>query len=63
MRLNLYWRGRDVLDVELHVWRRRGDEQPEPNAGIEATAGGNFELAEPMEAPDTTVRIGFGRRS
>lgn len=58
MRLNLYWRGRDIIDIELHVWRLR-DDDPQPGPVLEAAAGGEFERADPMEAPDTTVRIGF----
>ena len=55
MRLNLYWRGWDLVDVEVHLVRRRPDDEP-----VEVSnSGGQFELAEPMEAPDTTVRIGF----
>lgn len=26
MRLNLYWRGRDVIDIEAHIWRRRRED-------------------------------------
>ena len=64
MRLNLYWRGRDVIDVEVHVWKRRADDACDDDCGctgpaLESSGNGQFELAEPMEAPDTTVRIGF----
>jgi hypothetical protein len=68
VRLNLYWRGRDVIDVEVHVFRRRrGSEDNEPTLQSEdkeptLQAAGQLaasELAEPME-PDTYVRIPFG---
>lgn len=63
MRLSLYWRGRDVLDVELHVWRKRDDDQPEPDAPrLEASGGGGqAERADAFGDPDTIVSFGFGR--
>ena len=61
MRLNLYWRGRDIVDVEMHLWRKReDDDSPEPP---ELTAGANLQdsgRSEPMD-PDT-VTFGFGWR-
>lgn len=53
MKLKLHWRGRDVIDIEVHCKLRK--EEPE----FEASGGGQFELAEPMPYPDTSVRIGF----
>ena len=61
MRLTLYWRGRDVLDLELHVWKRRAAADAPDLPRIEA-AGHlvDSERAEPTE-PDTTT-FGFGAR-
>jgi len=59
VRLNLYWRGWDLVDVEVHLVRRRPDDLGEPLV-LEASGNGQFELAEPMDTPDTSVRIGFG---
>jgi hypothetical protein len=57
VRLNLYWRGWDLVDIEVHLVRRR----PADNDGpvLESAAGGQFELAEPEPYPDTRVRVGF----
>lgn len=60
MRLTLSWRGRDVIDVEIHAWRKHVDEPEQPKL----MASGNlqdFSRAEPM-APDTAVCFGFGKR-
>ncbi len=60
MRLNLYWRGCDVIDIEVHVWKmRRADEDiaetaPSMQAAPHLAAS---ELANDM-APDTRV-FGF----
>jgi hypothetical protein len=66
MRLNLYLRGVDLLDVELHagrvnvaVFQPRPDDAPN-GPKLEATSGGQFEQAEPMQ-PDTPV-FGYGTR-
>ena len=62
MRLNLYWRGRDVIDIEAHLWRKRADDQPQPEPPtLEATGGGQAERAEHFGDPDTIVSFGFGR--
>ncbi len=63
MRLNLYWRGRDVIDIEAHVWRKRDDDAAAEEPPKLQAAGqlADASLAEPMDCPDTTVRIGFGR--
>lgn len=63
VRLNLYWRGRDVIDVELHVWRRRADDEPGDECPKLTAAPGlqGVSRAAPME-PDTAV-FGFGLRS
>ncbi len=62
VRLNLYWRGRDVLDVELHVWRKRDDSPADLGAPrLEATSGGQAERAESFGDPDTKTSFGFGR--
>lgn len=57
MRLNLYWRGRDVLDVEVHVWRKR----PDLDDDIVVYAGGLTvtDLADDAVI-DTRVGIPFG---
>ena len=65
MRLNLYWRGRDVVDLELHLWRKREKPSP-PGRGPRLQAAGqcaDVTLAEPLPSPDTTVagRFGFTR--
>lgn len=64
MRLNLYWRGRDVIDVEVHAWRKRPDDSAEDDGPTLRAAGHlqSSERAEPM-TPDTAVRIGFGSPS
>lgn len=59
MRLNLYWRGRDVIDVELHLWRTRPDDAP-TDLGPTLRATGHLQdssRSTPME-PDTAV-FGF----
>lgn len=60
MRLNLYWRGIDLIDIEVHVMRPR-DQGCDHGDGptLQASDGGQFELADEMESPDTSVRIGF----
>lgn len=61
MRLNLYWRGRDVVDVELHLWRKRDDETTSDAPKLEAA--GHLQdstRAEPCE-PDTKT-FGFSQR-
>jgi len=59
MRLNVYWRGRDVIDVEVHLWRKRDDdEQPDPPK-LEASGGGQVERADHFGDPDTAVSFGF----
>lgn len=61
MRLNLYWRGRDVIDVELHLWRKRDDEPAAEPPVIQASGVlQDADRAEPMQ-PDTTA-FGFGTR-
>lgn len=55
MRLNLYWRGRDVIDIEAHVWRKRPSENSEVLVRNTSLDTG---FAEDTE-PDTYVR-GFG---
>jgi hypothetical protein len=61
MRLNLYWRGRDVIDVEVHLWRKREDDQPDN--GPTLRAAGHLQDADRAEMvrPDTFV-VGFGLR-
>lgn len=62
MRLNLYWRGRDVVDIELHVWKQRADDEQKPKQPrLQATGGGMAERAERFGDPDTIVSFGFGR--
>jgi len=61
VRLNLYWRGIDIIDLEVHVLRPRPVEVEDCGCGDEtlAASGGQFELADDLEAPDTRVRVGF----
>ena len=60
MRINVYWRGRDVIDVEFHLWRRREDE-PQRLPTLQAVGYlADSDRAEPMQ-PDTTT-FGFGPR-
>ena len=60
MRLNLYWRGRDVIDVEVHMWRRRDDDQPQGSAPkLEASGGGQAERADTYGDPATIAGFGF----
>lgn len=61
MRLNLHWRGRDVIDVELHVWRMRPDDEPERPKLAAAPGLQASELAENFGDPDTIAGFGFGR--
>jgi hypothetical protein len=65
VRLNLYWRGWDVFDVELHVWKKRGESPSKPaDEGPNLRAAGHLQssqIATPME-PDTTT-FGFSRRT
>lgn len=61
MRLNLYWRGRDVIDIELHIWRKR-DEASDTGAPTLEAVGylADSSRAEATQ-PDTTT-FGFGTR-
>jgi hypothetical protein len=60
MRLNLYWRGRDVIDVELHVWKKREERTLDGNGPtLQATGGGQAERAEPYGDPATQHGFGF----
>ncbi len=63
MRINVYWRGRDVIDVELHVWEKRDDGPVDEGPTLQATGGGIAELSGQDSRPDTSVRIGFGSRA
>jgi hypothetical protein len=60
MRINVYWRGFDLLDIEAHAFRRRKDDEPGGEAPkLQAAAHlADSSRAEPM-APDTTA-FGFG---
>lgn len=61
MRLNLYWRGRDVIDIELHAWRKREDTPDDEAPRLQAAAHPvDTSRAEPMQ-PDCTT-FGFGIR-
>ncbi len=60
MRLNLYWRGRDIIDIEAHVWKKRrcDDEVFEEAPSLQAASHlAASELANDV-APDTRV-FGF----
>lgn len=61
MRLNLYWLGRDVIDIELHVWKKRDETQESQGPSLEAV--GYLADSSRAEAtqPDTTT-FGFGTR-
>lgn len=60
MRLNLYWRGQDVVDVELHVWRKRPDDMTtDDGPRIEASGGGSSERASSFGDPATIAGFGF----
>jgi len=48
MRLNLYWRGYDLIDIEVHALRRRRDDDD----FIVIHSGVNTDLAEDID-PDT----------
>lgn len=61
MRLNLYWRGRDVIDVELHVWRQRAEDDGDEPPTLQASGGGQAERAETFGDPGTVVSFGFSR--
>lgn len=61
MRLNLYWRGRDVIDIEMHIWKKRDEESEAETPKLEAV--GYLADSSRAEAtqPDTTT-FGFGTR-
>lgn len=59
MRITLHWRGEPLLALDLTA--QSPDDAPLPPPGIEATAGGDFERAEPTQ-PDTSA-FGFGGAS
>lgn len=58
MKLTLAWRDRDVLDVELHLWRKRDDETDDAPR-LEASGGGQAERASTYGDPAAIVRFGF----
>lgn len=55
MRLNLYWRGWDLIDIEAHLLSRRRDDD---DMIVVRTLLEGSEMAEEIE-PDTRV-FGFG---
>lgn len=59
MRLTLYWRGRDVIDVEVHAWKKRADDGSEPPKMEAVGYLADSSRAEPTDEPDTRV-FGFG---
>lgn len=68
MRLNLYWRGWDLIDIEVNPRRIRAavlttrpdDEPTAPEASVVEAAGThNFTLADPYGDPETMCRFGF----
>ena len=59
MRINVYWRGRDVIDIELHIWKRREDSAQDDGPTLQASGGGLQERAEPYGDPMTQVSFGF----
>lgn len=58
MRLTLHWRGKPLFAVDLAAHSPDDDVPDDDGPTLQATSGGDFERAEPMEALDTTVRIG-----
>jgi hypothetical protein len=60
VRLNLYWRGWDLIDVELHLCRRRPDDDDD-GPTLRAHGGGQAERADPFGDPGTVVTFGFAR--
>lgn len=61
MRLNLYWRGRDVVDLEIHLWRKRDEPKEDDAPKLEAVGYlADSSRSEPAQ-PDTTT-FGFGSR-
>lgn len=65
MRLNLYWRGRDVIDIEVHVWRLRDEDDEDEGPALQASGHlAASELADGTPSPDTyaqALSFGFGR--
>lgn len=61
MRLTLRWRGRDVIDVELHVWRNREDTTDDSGPTLQASGGGQAERADTYGDPATIAGFGFQR--
>lgn len=60
MRINIFWRGFDLLDIEAHAFRRRPDEKVEVGPKLEAVGYlADSSRAEPMQ-PDTSAAFGFG---
>lgn len=60
MRLNLYWRGRDVVDVEVHVWKLRDPEPVDAGPALQARAHlADTALAEPFGDAATITSFGF----
>lgn len=70
MRLNLYWRGWDLIDIEVHprriaaaVLTTRPDDEPtaahQETPVVQASGTHNFALADPYGDPATTGGFGF----
>lgn len=59
MRINLYWRGRDVVDVEVHLWKMRDEAVNSGAPTLEASGGGSAERAEHYGDPATQHGFGF----
>jgi len=60
VRLNLYWRGRDVIDIELHAWRKRPDQTTtDDGPRLEASGGGSSERSSTFGDPATIAGFGF----
>lgn len=68
MRFNVYLRGIDLIDVELHAGKatvavfqpRKDDPAADDGPTLQATAGGQFETATVIE-PDTKT-FGYSQR-
>ena len=65
MRLNLYWRGIDLIDVELHLFRHRDDDEPTGQPPVLSAAAHPVDVSRadgPAWQDDQPVVVfGFGR--
>ncbi|MCW2763860.1 MAG: hypothetical protein JWR85_4061 [Marmoricola sp.] len=59
MKLNLYWRGRDVIDIELHLWRLRKTTTVVKDDGPSLRAGASLQSAAFAKPTTPQTTIGF----